>query len=74
MADQVATGLILSKNTRIQGTYLGSVAHVRDMNAAIALHRLQPVVDRVFDFEDAPAALAHLESGRHFGKIAIAVG
>lgn len=74
VADQVATGLILSKNIKIQGTYVGSVAHFRDMNAAIALHHLQPVVDRVFDFEDAPAALAHLESGRHFGKIAIAVG
>ncbi len=43
------------------------------MNAAIASHRLQPVVDKVFDFEDASAALAHLESGRHFGKIAITV-
>lgn len=41
----------------------------RDMNKAIALHRLKPVVDRVFGFEEASEALAYLESGKHFGKV-----
>jgi NADPH:quinone reductase-like Zn-dependent oxidoreductase len=41
------------------------------MNAAIASHRLEPVVDRVFDFDEAPAAYRHLEEGTHFGKIVI---
>ncbi|MGP1255386.1 MAG: zinc-dependent alcohol dehydrogenase family protein [Kiloniellales bacterium] len=71
MADQVATGLILSKNIKIQGTYVGSVAHFREMNAAIALHGLKPVVGKVFGFEEAPAALAYLESGSHFGKVVV---
>jgi NADPH:quinone reductase-like Zn-dependent oxidoreductase len=41
------------------------------MNRAIALHRLRPVVDRVFPFAEAPAAFRHMESAAHFGKICI---
>ena len=41
------------------------------MNRAIVQHRISPVIDRFFPFEEAPAALRHLESGRHFGKIVI---
>jgi NADPH:quinone reductase-like Zn-dependent oxidoreductase len=32
------------------------------------------VIDREFAFAEAPAALAHLKSGGHFGKIVIRVG
>jgi NADPH:quinone reductase-like Zn-dependent oxidoreductase len=32
---------------------------------------MRPVVDRVFSFDDVPAAFAHLEAGRHFGKVCI---
>jgi NADPH:quinone reductase-like Zn-dependent oxidoreductase len=41
------------------------------MNRAIALHRLRPVVDRVFPLEDSRAAFEHLAAGEHFGKIVI---
>lgn len=62
---------ILMKGIRVQGIYVGSRAMFEAMARAIALHGLRPVVDRVFPFEEAPAALAYLESGAHFGKIAI---
>jgi len=61
----------LMKNVRIQGIYVGSRAMFEAMNRAIAFHQLRPVIDRVFSFEEAPAALRHLESGAHFGKIVI---
>jgi alcohol dehydrogenase len=32
---------------------------------------IKPVIDRVFDFERAKEAFAHLESGSHFGKVVI---
>ncbi|MCO8649128.1 zinc-binding dehydrogenase, partial [Burkholderia multivorans] len=35
--------------------------------------QLRPIVDRVFAFDEAPAAYAHLQSGQHFGKIVIRV-
>lgn len=73
MADAVATGLILSKNIKIQGTYVGNVAIFAEMNRAIALHRMRPVVHRVFPFDHAAEALAHLASGDHFGKVVVEV-
>lgn len=71
MADAVATGLILSKNIKVQGTYVGSVETFAAMNRAVALHEMRPVVHRVFPFDEAAQALAHLESGQHFGKVVV---
>lgn len=33
---------------------------------------IRPIVDRVFAFEDAPVAFAHLAEGRPFGKVIVA--
>lgn len=41
------------------------------MNGFISAHRLRPVIDRTFSFSELPDAMRHLESGRHFGKVAI---
>lgn len=65
---------ILMKNVRVQGIYVGSRAMFEAMNRAFALHGIRPVVDRVFPFDRARDAYAHLESGEHFGKVVIAVG
>jgi len=64
---------LLMKNIRLQGIYVGSRAMFEAMNRAIALHKLKPVIDRVFPFEQAVAAYQHLESGAHFGKVVIKV-
>lgn len=63
----------LSAEARIQDVAVGSRAMFERMNRAIAQHDLRPVIDRVFDFEDAPAALHYLKSGRHIGKVCITV-
>jgi NADPH:quinone reductase-like Zn-dependent oxidoreductase len=63
--------LALVKQLRLQGIYVGSREMFEAMNRAISLHRLRPVVDRVFPFEEAREALRYMESGAHFGKIAI---
>ena len=41
---------------------------------AFSLHETRPVVDRVFPFEEAPAAFARLASGAHFGKVCVRIG
>ncbi len=64
---------ILMKNVCVQGIFVGSRAMFEDMNRAIAVNQLRPIVDRVFDFEEAGAALRYLDSGVHFGKIVIRV-
>ena len=51
---------------------VGSRLDFELMNRAIALHKLKPVVDRVFPFEDAKSAYRYLESQQHFGKVVIA--
>jgi NADPH:quinone reductase-like Zn-dependent oxidoreductase len=33
--------------------------------------RLDKVIDRVFSFDDAPAAFERLSSGQHIGKVVI---
>jgi NADPH:quinone reductase-like Zn-dependent oxidoreductase len=53
--------------------YVGSVRHFEALNAAVARGRLRPVVDRVFPFDRAREAYAHLGAGAHVGKVVIAV-
>ncbi len=62
---------ILMKNVRVQGIYVGSREMFEAMNRAITVHKLRPVVDRVFAFEEIREALRYMESGGHFGKIGI---
>ena len=40
----------------------------------LASGRIRPIVDKVFAFEDAAAAHAHMESGVHKGKIILQLG
>ncbi len=62
---------LLGKQASLHGVYVGSRGHFERMNAAIATHRLEPIVDREFAFDDALAAYRHLESAAHFGKVVI---
>jgi NADPH:quinone reductase-like Zn-dependent oxidoreductase len=62
---------LLGKQASLHGVFVGSRGHFERMNAAITANRLEPTVDRVFGFDDAPAAFRHLESGAHFGKVVL---
>jgi NADPH:quinone reductase-like Zn-dependent oxidoreductase len=62
---------VLFRSIRLQGITVGSKAMFAEMNAAISLAGLRPVVDRVFGFEQVPDAMRHLESGAHFGKVCV---
>jgi NADPH:quinone reductase-like Zn-dependent oxidoreductase len=72
-ATEVNPGLIFSKRANVQGIYVGSTQMFEAMNAAIIANKLKPVIDRVFGFDEVPAALRHMEAGAHFGKIVIRV-
>ncbi|GMU92413.1 MAG: NADPH:quinone oxidoreductase [Candidatus Hydrogenedentota bacterium] len=64
---------ILMQDVRLQGVIVGHRESFDEMNRAIALHRLRPVVDKVFEFEDHRQAFDYMASGKHFGKICIRV-
>lgn len=70
---EVETAHILHKAITVRGIYVGSRAIFAAMNAAIAQHKLEPVIDRAFAFDETPEAFRHLESARHFGKIVIRI-
>jgi len=52
---------------------VGSRADFIAMNRALALSRLQPVVDKVFPFEQAIEAWRYMDEGRHVGKVVISI-
>ncbi|HKR25890.1 MAG TPA: NAD(P)-dependent alcohol dehydrogenase, partial [Acidobacteriaceae bacterium] len=65
--------LLLHRQVQLHGIYVGSRAHFEEMNRAIALHRLKPVIDEVFSFDRLPDALRRMEAGAHFGKIVVSL-
>jgi NADPH:quinone reductase-like Zn-dependent oxidoreductase len=70
-AMNAALGLAITRQVRLQGVTVGPRDGFEAMLRAIGQHRLRPVIDQVFAFDDLKAALARLASGAHFGKIGI---
>lgn len=67
---------LMFKGASLRGIFVGRsgrepFARLLD---AIAQNRIEPVVDRVFDFADAKAAYAALAAAGHFGKLVIRLG
>jgi NADPH:quinone reductase-like Zn-dependent oxidoreductase len=72
-ATELNPGLIFGRRANVQGISVGSTEMFEAMNAAIAASAIKPVIDKVFGFDEAPAAYHHMASGAHFGKIVIRV-
>jgi NADPH:quinone reductase-like Zn-dependent oxidoreductase len=70
---EIELSRIFMNHIRVQGILVGSREQVIEMTDAIAGWKLQPVCDRVFEFEDVPQAFAYLDSGAHFGKVCISL-
>jgi len=66
------TGL-MRKSIRLQGMYVGSRSLFLEMNNALDFHKISPVIDRTFTFDQAPAAYQYMQQARHFGKIVISM-
>lgn len=67
----INTYAIFHKNICIRGVYVGSIAMFERLVRVLDRSRIDPVIDRVFPFEEARAAYEHLASGTHFGKVVI---
>jgi len=50
---------------RASGAQLDQITRLIDTNV------LRPIIDRTYPFDEAPQALAHVESGRTKGKVVI---
>ena len=64
---------LMNGNLTASGIYVGSRADFEALNEFIDAHHVKPIVDRVFEFQDAAAAFSAMDSGESFGKIVIRV-
>ena len=62
---------ILMHQIRLQGIHVGSRSTFVQMCRAIESHKIHPVVDSTFAFDEIRPALEHLRAGLHFGKVVI---
>jgi NADPH:quinone reductase-like Zn-dependent oxidoreductase len=67
----ISIGAISATVVRMRRIAVGSRAQFIAMNRAIGLHRLKPVVDRVFPFSNAVDAFRYYRAGGGFGKVVI---
>jgi NADPH:quinone reductase-like Zn-dependent oxidoreductase len=69
-ADPIPVPLILHKQVRIQGIYVGSRHDFEEMNKAIAAAQLHPVF-AARSWSEARKAFHEMESASHFGKLVL---
>ncbi len=62
---------LLQRHTRLQGVTVGTREDMTAMGRAIDRHRIAPVIDRTYAFDDAAQAYLDLPQGQHFGKLVI---
>jgi NADPH:quinone reductase-like Zn-dependent oxidoreductase len=64
---------LMGRNVTASGIYVGARADFEALNAFLEKHPFKPVIDKVFEFENAPAAYDYMDSGNLFGKVVIRV-
>lgn len=70
-AGTIDVTLLGSNAFTLRRVFVGSRGQFEAMNRAIELHRVRPVIDRVFPFEAAEEAYEHFAAARHLGKVVI---
>lgn len=64
---------VMRKSIRLQGVYVGNRRMFEDMNAALALNQMHPVIDQLFAFDDARTAFHVMRGAGHFGKLVVSI-
>jgi NADPH:quinone reductase-like Zn-dependent oxidoreductase len=64
---------VIARSVTLQGIYVCSRELFEDMTRALGQSKLKPVIDRVFEFDQAVEAFEHMASASHFGKIVIRI-
>jgi NADPH:quinone reductase-like Zn-dependent oxidoreductase len=64
---------LMPKRGNLHGIFVGDKEMFETMNKAIEASGIRPVVDKVFPFDDAPAAYRYQASGQFVGKVVIRI-
>jgi NADPH:quinone reductase-like Zn-dependent oxidoreductase len=70
--EQTPYGLMM-KGGSLHGVGVGSTAMFEDMNRAIEVNGIKPIVGKVFPFDQATEAFRQFAAGDFFGKVVITV-
>jgi NADPH:quinone reductase-like Zn-dependent oxidoreductase len=62
---------LLARNASLHGIYVGSRTDFQNLIQFIQQHPIEPQIDAVFSFDQAPQAFERIASAQHFGKIVI---
>lgn len=69
----VPTALLMARQQSLHGIMVGSRDQQRGMVKDLENWNLHPIIDCSFELASIADALRHMQSGKHFGKIAISV-
>jgi len=72
VGEQNPVGLMM-KGGSLHGIGVGSTAMFEDMNRAIEVNGIKPIVGKVFSFDEATEAFRQFSAGDFFGKVVITV-
>lgn len=62
---------LIQKSLTIKAVHVGSKASFEEMNKAITVNTIKPVIDRVFNISELEEAIIHFEKGKHLGKVVL---
>jgi len=65
---------LMMTGSAIHGIFVGNRRMFEEMNKAIEVNDIHPVIDKVFDFDDTLEAIKHFKSQAHLGKVVINIG
>lgn len=72
-AAEIPVTTVMTRQIRVRGITVGSVAAHRDLCAAVAAHELRPQISHTFDWSELGEAQRVQQAGEHLGKIAVTV-
>ena len=64
---------LMMKGATLRGIFVGAREHFEGLMRAAAVNRLKPMIDRVFEFDEAVDAFKYLRNAQHFGKVVIRI-
>lgn len=71
---ELDSDVMLARELVVRGVSVGSNKMHRDLADFVVEHDIHPVIDRTFDFDDAPEAYRAQDGSGIFGKLVIRVG
>lgn len=64
---------LIMTNAHLHGIGVGNRACYEDMMNFVGKHQIAPVIDRVYAFNEAAAAMRDIDKGAHFGKLVVRI-